>query len=330
VQRAKKLSRQARAGGQDEEQMDETQQRDGEVLNWLLQGANDSAQGFRQGVDLARNPRLKSLFMERAQQREQLAGQLAAEVRSFEHPPSERGTVVGEAHRAFTYLRDAISQDSDKGLVEELLRRERALGDKFQSAVQDAQLPSHARSVAATALPGFTETTDELAKIGQEFSGTPQDREKSTGRFELNDADNRFLAVPAGAAVLSAGSSGTEGRIQRSEETVVRIGIQSVAVATSQGGRLSLSIEAGGNASSGHDGPGQIEQHLTASGSLEVLVKAGDALAFKAWATPEDAQLLRTVVWSIDVAGAALNQVGVSSGAEGNEIAPDSGVTENP
>ena len=103
--------------------MDETQQRNGEVLNWLLQGATDSAQGFRQGADLARIPKLKSLFSERAQQREQLAGQIADEVRSFEQPPVERGTVVGEAHRAFTYLRDAISQDSDKGLIEELLRR---------------------------------------------------------------------------------------------------------------------------------------------------------------------------------------------------------------
>src|SRR5579871_2403467 len=102
--------------------MDQTPQRAGEVLNWLLQGANDSAQGFRQGADLARSPRLKALFAERAGQREELAGQIAAEVRSFEQPPLEGGTMIGEAHRAFTYLRDAISQDSDKGLVEELLR----------------------------------------------------------------------------------------------------------------------------------------------------------------------------------------------------------------
>ena len=236
--------------------MDETQQRNGEVLNWLLQGATDSAQGFRQGADLARNPKLKSLFSERAQQREQLAGQIADEVRSFEQPPVERGTVVGEAHRAFTYLRDAISQDSDKGLIEELLRRERALSDKFQSAVDDTRLPSQARSVATAALPGFAETTDELAKIDQEYSGDSGEGSAKPGRFKLSDEDGAFLAVPPGAVVLSSGSDGAEGRIERSQDTVVRIGLQAVAVATSQGGSLSVAIEAGDGSSNGRDGPG--------------------------------------------------------------------------
>jgi uncharacterized protein (TIGR02284 family) len=284
-----------------EDDMDETQQRNGEVLNWLLQGANDSAQGFRQGAALARNPKLQTIFSERAQQREQLASQIAAEVRTFEQAPLEGGTVIGEAHRAFTYLRDAISQDSDKGLVEELLRRERALSDKFKSAMDDTRLPSHARNLATTAFPGFAETADELAKIDQEFNGESPESPTTSGHFKLNDNDDHFLDVPNGSAVLSTGTRGTESSIARSEDTVVRIGIRSVAVATSQGGSLSVTIEAGDSSSKGRDGPAPMEHHLAASQSLEVLVKAGTALPFKAYAAPEDAQLLRTVVWSLDV-----------------------------
>jgi uncharacterized protein (TIGR02284 family) len=284
--------------------MDETQQRNGEALNWLLQGANDSAQGFRQGAALARNPTLQTLFSERAQQREQLAGEIAAEVRSFEQPPAAGGTVIGEAHRAFTYLRDAISQDSDKGLVEELLRREQALAGKFQTATEDPRLPTHAREVATTALPSFAATTDELAKIDQAFSGELQEGPKTSG-FKLSDDDNHFLEAPAGSAVLATGSGGTESRIERSQDTVVRIGIQAVAVATSQGGSLAVTIEAGGSASKGRDGPSAIEQHLTAGLSVDVLVKAGAALAFKAYATPDNAQVLRTVIWSLDVGDTA-------------------------
>jgi hypothetical protein len=40
---------------------------------------------------------------------------------------------------------------------------------------------------------------------------------------------------------------------------------------------------------------------LTASVTLEVSVKAGAAVPFKTHATPENAQLLRTVVWSLDI-----------------------------
>jgi uncharacterized protein (TIGR02284 family) len=286
--------------------MDETQQRTGEVLNWLLGGASDSAEGFRQGAALARNPKLKTLFAERAKQREQLVDEIAAEVRSFDEAPLEGGTVIGEAHRAFTYLRDAISRDSDKGLVEELLRRERALSGKFQSAIDDPRLPSHARNVATTAFPGFAETADELAKIDQEFTAASPESPTTSGHFKLNDDDNRFLEVPKGASVLSTGSAGTEGSLERAEDTVVRIGIQSVGVAISQGGSLSVTIEAGDSSSKGRDGPAPMEQHLAAGQSVEVLVKAGAALPFKACATPENAQLLRTVVWSLDTGDTAL------------------------
>jgi len=281
--------------------MDETQQRNGEALNWLLQGANDSAQGFRQAETLARNPKLQTLFSERAQQREALAGQIAVEVRSFGQPPAEGGTVIGEAHKAFTYLRDAISQHSDRGLVEELLRRERALSDKFQTAIDDSRLPSRARDVARSARPNFAQTADELAKIDQELSGAAPNGQAASGQFELSDEDTTFLTPPSGSSVLSSGSGGTETSIERSEDTVVRIGLRAVAVATSQGGSLSVAIAAGGNSAEGRDGPASIEHHLTVNQSMDVLVKASVPLAVKASATPENAQILRVVVWSLDI-----------------------------
>jgi len=60
---------------------------------------------------------------------------------------------------------------------------------------------------------------------------------QEAGLFKLSDDDSKFLAVPPGSVVLSSGANGTEGRIERSQDTVVRIGIQAVAVATSQGGK---------------------------------------------------------------------------------------------
>ena len=78
------------------------------------------------------------------------------------------------------------------------------------------------------------ETTDELAKLDQAFSGELQEAPKTAG-FKLSDDDNHFLEAPAGAALLSTGASGTESRIERAQDTVVRIGIENVAVVTSRG-----------------------------------------------------------------------------------------------
>ena len=81
----------------------------------------------------------------------------------------------------------------------------------------------------------------------------------------------------------------------------VKIGIQSVGVATSEGGALAVSIDLGGQTATGADGPVKIETHLNASQSLQLLVKAGERIAFKAYPTPDRVQILRTVVWASDL-----------------------------
>jgi hypothetical protein len=119
--------------------------------------------------------------------------------------------------------------------------------------------------------------------------------------FKLTEEDDSFLAAPQGASLLFAGASGTETWIERSQDAVVRIGVQSVAVATAAGGTLGVSIEVDGRAAKGQDGPAPIEYRLSASQSVQVLVKGGERIAFKAYPTADNAQILRTVVWASDL-----------------------------
>src|ERR1700734_3265551 len=59
--------------------------------------------------------------------------------------------------------------------------------------------------------------------------------EVDMARFKLNDVDEDFLKLPQGAALISAGSSGTQTWIERDRDMVVHIAIKSVAVATADG-----------------------------------------------------------------------------------------------
>jgi hypothetical protein len=119
--------------------------------------------------------------------------------------------------------------------------------------------------------------------------------------FKLNDADEKFLALPADGVLIFAGASGTETWIERTCDTVVRIGIKSAAIATSDGGMLEVCIEIGQDTARGHDGPASLETQLRASQAVQVLVKAGQRLAFKAYPKATSAQVLRTVVWAADL-----------------------------
>jgi hypothetical protein len=120
-------------------------------------------------------------------------------------------------------------------------------------------------------------------------------------QFKLNEADEKFLALPADGALIFAGASGTETWIERERDTVVRIGIKSAAIATSDGGALEVCIEIGPDTAKGQDGPASLETQLRASQAVQVLVKAGQRLAFKAYPNATSAQVLRTVVWAADL-----------------------------
>jgi hypothetical protein len=119
--------------------------------------------------------------------------------------------------------------------------------------------------------------------------------------FKLSEEDNGFLATPGGASVLFSGSSGTETWIERAEDGVVRLGIQSVGVVTGDSGSLAVSIEVGDQVAKGEDGPATIETRLHASQAVQLLVKAGQRVAFKAFPSGHNAHVLRTVVWAADL-----------------------------
>jgi hypothetical protein len=115
---------------------------------------------------------------------------------------------------------------------------------------------------------------------------------------KLNEDDDNFLQVPQDATLIFAGLGGTETWIERAEDSVVRIGVKSVGVATSGGGALEV---CGGDTAKGQDGPAPLDAQLRASQAVQVLVKAGERVAFKAYPNPSGVQVLRTVVWAADM-----------------------------
>jgi len=119
--------------------------------------------------------------------------------------------------------------------------------------------------------------------------------------FKLNEADESFLKIPDDGVLLFTGASGTETWIERDRDSVVRVGIKSVATATANAATLGVRIDIGDDSAKGQDGPAPIETQLHASQAVQVLVKAGQRLSIKAYPHADNAQILRTVVWAGDL-----------------------------
>ena len=119
--------------------------------------------------------------------------------------------------------------------------------------------------------------------------------------FKLNEADQEFLNVPQGAVMISSGVSGTETWIERDKDVTVRIVLQTVAHATADAATLQACIEIGDGCAKGEDGPAAAENHLHAMQSIQVVVKGGERLAFKAYPRTTSAAVLKTVVYTADL-----------------------------
>ena len=119
--------------------------------------------------------------------------------------------------------------------------------------------------------------------------------------FKLQEDDHAFLNVPDGAVMVAAGVSGAETWIERDKDVTVRIVLQSVAVATGDDARLEAVIDIGEGSARGEDGPAAADSHLQAMQSVQVVVKQGERLSFKAYPRAINAKVMRTVVYTADL-----------------------------
>ena len=119
--------------------------------------------------------------------------------------------------------------------------------------------------------------------------------------YKLSEEDDGFLNLPQGAVLVASGSDGAQTFLERDRDTTVRIVVASVGVATADGASLEAVIEVDGATASGHAGPAQADTHLQALQSVQVVLKPGARLTFKAYPNASSVRVLKTVVYTSDL-----------------------------
>ena len=135
------------------------------TLNTLIETTIDSITGYEESAQNVDNERLRQIFRERADERQQVVSQLREEVRRLGGDPEESGTFLGKAHQRFEDLKAAITGRDEKAIVNEVERGEDYLKEKFETALNSDKLGAEARQVVERAYQSVRAGHDQISQL---------------------------------------------------------------------------------------------------------------------------------------------------------------------
>jgi uncharacterized protein (TIGR02284 family) len=126
------------------------------VLNDLIETCKDGEQGFRTAAEKAKESSLKSLFSEYSTQRAEYARELQSLVAELGEDPATTGHVSATLHRGWINLKEALSTNQDKALIDECEAGEDAAIKNYRDALSKG-LPPEVSEVIEDQFAGVQE-----------------------------------------------------------------------------------------------------------------------------------------------------------------------------
>jgi uncharacterized protein (TIGR02284 family) len=106
------------------------------TLNNLIETLKDGKNGFESAASDVKDSRIKTVFLECAQERARLAGELQAEVRRLGGDPETSGSVSAAVHRGWINLKNALG-GGEKAILEEAERGEDVAVKSYEKALKE-------------------------------------------------------------------------------------------------------------------------------------------------------------------------------------------------
>ena len=135
------------------------------VLNTLIGTLIDSIEGYQKSAADTENTMFAEKFSARAQERQQVLTRLQAAVARLGGNPEDDGTTAGAAHRGWINLKEAVLGRDDEAIINSVESGEDYLKEKFQAALENADLSAEARAAVEEAWTSVKAGHDEMSAL---------------------------------------------------------------------------------------------------------------------------------------------------------------------
>ena len=139
-----------------------TDDHDVAILNGLIAITIDSADGYREAANDAQSDRFRSIFMERADERDDVVEQLSDRVRELGSDPANNGTTLAAAHRVFMNLREAVTGTDDTAIISEVERGEDHIKAKYEDALTENVLSTETMGIVRECFTSVKSGHDQM------------------------------------------------------------------------------------------------------------------------------------------------------------------------
>jgi len=134
------------------------------TLNDLIETCKDGEEGFRTCAEDISDPRIKAIFMERAQGCALAASELQEMVASLGGKPEMRSSLSGTLHRRWVDIKSTITGKDDKAILNECERGEDVALRSYRRALEK-ELPSNIRAVVERQYLGVQRNHDQVKAL---------------------------------------------------------------------------------------------------------------------------------------------------------------------
>jgi uncharacterized protein (TIGR02284 family) len=135
------------------------------MLNTLIATTIDSVTGYEDSAQNIDDGRLRDIFRQRANDRQQVVDQLRSEVRRLGGNPEEDGSFLGKAHQRFEDLKAAVTGRDEKAIINEVERGEDYLKEKWQAALQSGDLTGESHDVVERCYQSIKSGHDQMSQL---------------------------------------------------------------------------------------------------------------------------------------------------------------------
>jgi len=136
------------------------------TLNELIETCKDGEQGFKTAAEAVRDPSVKQLFLQYAQQRSQFAAELQRQVSALGGEPERSGSVTASLHRGWMNLKSAITGQNDASVIAAAEEGEDVAKTTYEKALR-AELPLEVSRPVERQYAAVKEAHDRVRQLKQ-------------------------------------------------------------------------------------------------------------------------------------------------------------------